>query len=118
MKHYYITKIGNNDNNGGPTTADPGPADNCAGVSCSIPNEECDPTDGVCKCGIEDTCEGKPNAPTCSVLTNPRSCQCGNEPLCGVGQTCDAASGQCCPGLWCEKTFLDKDQNSGKKSLI
>ena len=95
MKYYYNTNIGNNGNNGGPTTADPGPVDNCAGVSCSIPNEECDPADGICKCGIEDTCEGKTNAPTCSGLTDPRSCQCGSEPACGLGQTCDPASGQC-----------------------
>lgn len=94
--HKWIATIGNNNgNNGGPTTADPGPADPCATVTCAILNEECDSADGVCKCGGGDTCEGKTNSPTCSSLTNPRRCTCGSEAACAAGETCDAQAGTC-----------------------
>ena len=93
LKHNSIYYLGSNNGNNGATNADPGPANLCDGVTCAVANEECDPADGVCKCGGNESCEGKTNSPTCAGLIG--ACSCGSEPACTAGQTCSEGDGSC-----------------------
>ena len=57
-------------------------------------NEYCDSNDGLCKCGLGDSCENKPWSPTCNALSE--SCSCGSHPPCNEeNEKCDEASSQC-----------------------
>ena len=68
--------------------------DPCNDIECIIKNEICDISDGVCKCGVQKSCENMPWSPTCNILTG--SCSCGSNPPCNKEtEFCDEVNSKC-----------------------
>ena len=68
--------------------------DPCKDVKCAIKNEICDISDGICKCGTDESCENKSWAPTCDVVSG--LCSCGSNLACSQdNEICDESSGAC-----------------------
>ena len=95
MNYHWYNYLGNSNDssNNGSDTVDE--KDLCVknSVTCSVADEVCDSTDGMCKCGINASCEGNTAAPDCSKDIDNGKCRCGAIAACSGGTpTCNAGT--------------------------